>query len=108
MVFSKKGDRTYTVTLLDEAKGSRTTIEVAEQEFILDAAEAQGVDIAYCCRTGACTVCTGRIVQGYLDQSSHCFLKDNELKAGFALLCAASPQSDCTIKINQEDELYKL
>lgn len=105
---NSSSSKTYTVTLIHEELGSRTSIRVRDNEYILDAAEVQGVQLPYSCRTGACTVCTGRMVEGSLDQSGHSFLKDKELKAGFALLCAAKPTSDCEIKIHQEDALYNL
>jgi ferredoxin len=104
----RSANKTYTVTLVNRAKKRTIKIKVPANKYILDAAEEQGVELPYACRTGACTVCTGKIIEGSLDQSDHCFLKDKELKAGFALLCAAYPMSDCAIETHQEDELYNL
>ncbi|MUL36856.1 2Fe-2S iron-sulfur cluster-binding protein [Gloeocapsopsis dulcis] len=107
-MFNRKGDKTYKVTLVNEAKRLKTTIEVCENEYILDAAEEQNVELPYACRAGACVVCTGRIIEGSVDQSDHSFLKEKELKAGFALTCRAYPMSDCVIQTHQEDELFEL
>jgi ferredoxin len=101
-------EKTYKVTLVNEAKGLQNTIQVCSDEYILDAAEEQGINLPYACRTGACIVCTGKVIKGSLDQSDHSFLKPKELNAGFALLCAAYPMSDCTIETHQEDALLDL
>lgn len=98
----------YSVTFVNESLGQRTTIKVPANEYILDEAEAQGVVIPYSCRAGACVSCAGRILSGTLDQSDHNFLKDHELKAGFALLCVAYPASDCVIATHQEEALLNL
>ncbi|MDG2990489.1 2Fe-2S iron-sulfur cluster-binding protein [Candidatus Synechococcus calcipolaris G9] len=100
--------KVYSVTLVNDAIGLKKTIKVHGDEYILDAAEVQGIDLPYSCRAGACVNCAGRIVSGTLDQSDHSFLKDKELKAGFALLCAAYATSDCVIQTHEEDNLLNL
>lgn len=97
--------KTYKVTLVNPVTDIRTMVEVNSDEYILDAAEQQNVDLSYACRAGACVVCTGKLISGTVDQSDHCFLKEKELKAGFVLTCKAYPTSDCVIVTHQEDEL---
>jgi len=97
---------TYQITLISEEHDINSTIECADDLFVLDAAEREGIDIPYSCRAGACSTCAGKVTEGTIDQSEQSFLDEDQVAAGFILTCIAYPKSDCTILVHEEDNLY--
>ncbi|CAN6439757.1 unnamed protein product [Victoria cruziana] len=95
----------YKVTI--EHEGKSTTLEVGEDESILERALEEGLDVPHDCKLGVCMTCPARLVNGEVDQSDG-MLSDDVVERGYTLLCASYPRSDCHIRTIPEEELLSL
>ena len=81
------------------------TIEVANNETILEAGEDEGWDLPYACREGQCISCAGHIEDGpaedYIRHSQNESLFDDDMEDGYCLTCVAYPVGEFTIETGE-------
>ncbi len=78
---------------------TQQTIDCTDNQTVLEAAIAAGIDYPYACATGNCGTCTSRLDFGkvtLLPRNDAC-LTPQQIKAGQTLACRARPRSDLTI-----------
>lgn len=97
----------FKVTLQNNRLGQKATINVSEDNSILDAAKELGLNFPIPCRTGTCDACVGQLLVGHLDQTEQSLLDDAQIIDGQVLLCRAYALSDCTIDTDWESGILE-
>jgi len=81
------------------------TIEVANDETLLEAGEDEDWDLPYACRQGQCVSCAGHIEGGdardFVEHDDQEMLDDPELEDGYVLTCVAYPRDDFTLETSE-------
>jgi len=81
------------------------TIEVANNETLLDAGEDEGWDLPYACRQGQCLSCGGKVADGdateYVRHSNNETLAQDEVEKGYVLTCTAHPTAEFSLETNE-------
>jgi ferredoxin len=98
--------KSYTVEI--HHQGQCHTLQVAEEETILSAAEALGLGLPNSCNAGVCTTCAAQILSGQVDQADGMGLSPELQQQGYVLLCVAYPRSDLKIEAGKEETVYDL
>ncbi len=82
-----------------------TTVEVANNETLLDAGEDEGYDLPYACREGSCLSCAGHIEDGdahdFIRHANNDTLSDDEMEKGYILTCTACPTDSFTLETDE-------
>ena len=83
------------------------SFDVAEGQNIVQAGLDAGFSMPYSCRTGVCKTCRGTIKEGKVDYGfTHPnYLPDSDKAKGLALLCQATPLTDCVIEVRELEGL---
>ena len=82
------------------------TIEVEEDQTILDAALRAGIYLPHACGHGLCGTCKVQITDGEIEhgEASSFALMDYEREEGLCLACCATLESDATLEAEIEEE----
>lgn len=97
----------YQIKIHNRQQGTIHTLEVPQDRYILRSAEAQGCNLPFSCRNGACTTCAVRVLSGDIYQPEAMGLSPELQKRGYALLCVSYPRSDLEVETQDEDEVYE-
>lgn len=97
--------KTYTVEI--QHAGKTHTLEVPEDQKILQVAEKAGIDLPNSCNAGVCTTCAAQILEGTVEQSEGMGVSPELQNEGYVLLCVAYPRSDLKIESDKEEIVYQ-
>ena len=87
--------------------GTEETFECDAETTILDGLEEAELEHQSSCRSGACSSCAMKLVEGTVNQEDQTFLDDDQLDEGYCLTCVSYPTSDeVTLLTEQEENLY--
>jgi len=100
--------QTYQVRIYNRQTNSHYTVRVPADRYVLMSAEAQGIDLPFSCRNGACTTCAVRVLSGEIAQPEAVGLSPKLRADGYALLCVSYACSDLEVETQDEDEVYEL
>ncbi len=95
------GELKVSYEVILKPSGNRYVVE--DGETVLAAAMKAGLFVPYSCRSGACSACKGRVVEGRVEHG-HVLeraLPPGEREDGYALLCSAKPLSNLTIEVEE-------
>lgn len=88
-----------------ELRNRGATLEVDEDETILDAAEAAGHTLPVGCREGRCITCAARLLRGKVVHSDAATaLRPEQEERGYVLLCVARARSDVVLEVGRESQ----
>ncbi|HAT13798.1 MAG TPA: ferredoxin [Microcoleaceae bacterium UBA11344] len=96
--------KTYTVEFLHQ--GRTYTVEVPEDQQLLRAAKAAGINLPNSCNAGVCTTCAAKVIEGEVEQSEGMGVSAELQAEGYVLLCIAYPRSNLKIETEKEDIVY--
>jgi len=81
------------------------TVELSNDQPILEQGEDEGWDLPYACRQGQCVSCAGRIADGpsedFVEHDDQQMLEEAEIDDGYTLTCVAYPRDSFSIETGE-------
>lgn len=94
---TESGERSEEHAAAVTFSSSAVTVPIAESESVLDAADANGVDIDNSCRVGTCGACKVKLLQGQVTMEVEDALDSGEKDQGWILACQAKATDDLVV-----------
>ncbi|MFC7186410.1 2Fe-2S iron-sulfur cluster-binding protein [Halorubrum yunnanense] len=81
------------------------TVELSNDQPILEQGEDEGWDLPYACRQGQCVSCAGQITDGpsedFVEHDDQQMLEEGEIDDGYTLTCVAYPRDSFSIETGE-------
>lgn len=104
---SSDGDETTEASMFDvEFLREDTTLEISEDENILDVGLDKGLELPYQCRSGVCGQCKAQ-TQGdaneVVDLEGNQYLDEDQIANGYLLTCVGQPKADFALDSHPDE-----
>lgn len=94
-VAARSADHATITVIID---GQKKTFEMGrDDDNIVDAAAANGIELPYSCKGGVCATCRCHVREGKVSMASNYGLEPWEVEKGFVLACQSRPVSEVVI-----------
>mmetsp|Transcript_70868 Transcript_70868/g.169677 ORF Transcript_70868/g.169677 Transcript_70868/m.169677 type:complete len:397 (-) Transcript_70868:126-1316(-) len=85
--------------------GSEVEVECPMDMTILEAAEAADIELPSSCKSGACSACAAKVIEGEINQADQSFLDEAQEAAGYVLTCVCYPRSDLVLEMDKQRDV---
>jgi len=90
---SHEQEREKNVSISVILDGVTHNLKINEDDIILDALIAEGLDVPYSCKAGVCSTCRGKVIEGSVSMDKNFTLEADDVELGYALTCQARAMS---------------
>ena len=77
--------------------GRDTSFTVYEGDSVLDAVQRERPDAPFSCRSGVCSTCQAKLVEGNVDMAVNYGLEQGDLDRGYVLTCQSRPTNTTVV-----------
>ncbi len=77
--------------------GATRTLKTSKDVSILEAALGNKMDAPFACKSGVCSSCRCRVIEGEVDMIANHALEDYEVEKGYVLSCQSYPLSESVV-----------
>ena len=77
--------------------GVTHALHISDEDVILDALIAEGLDVPFSCKAGVCSTCRGKVLQGKITMDKNFTLEADEVDKGYALTCQSRPATSTLV-----------
>ena len=92
---AQSGEKTGEAEIAVTLDGTTRVFQMPKSgESVLDAAISHHMDAPFSCKSGICSTCKAKVIEGEVEMAANHALEDYEVEQGYVLTCQCHPVSD--------------